>query len=38
MAAVLASGISETPVEFDGFQAINKSYPTFMEDYRKREK
>ena len=38
MAAVLASAISETPVEFDGFQAINKSYPTFMEDYRKLEK
>ena len=38
MAAVLASTISETPVEFDGFQAINKSYPTFMEDYRKLEK
>ncbi|MBR4369641.1 MAG: hypothetical protein IKS92_01225, partial [Victivallales bacterium] len=38
MAAILASAISETPVEFDGFQAINKSYPTFMEDYRKLEK
>ena len=38
MAAVLASDISVTPVEFDGFQAINKSYPTFMEDYRKLEK
>jgi len=38
MAAVLSSAISETPVEFDGFQAINKSYPTFMEDYRKLEK
>ena len=38
MAAVLASAISETPVEFEGFQAINKSYPTFMEDYRKLEK
>ncbi len=38
MAAVLASMISEKPVEFDGFQAINKSYPSFMEDYRKLEK
>ncbi|MBR6075196.1 MAG: hypothetical protein IKP87_07820 [Victivallales bacterium] len=38
LAAVLASGISEMPVEFDEFQAINKSYPTFMEDYRKLEK
>ncbi|MBO7090996.1 MAG: hypothetical protein J6W23_04365 [Victivallales bacterium] len=38
MAAVLASAISETPVEFEGFQAINKSYPTFMEDYKKLEK
>ena len=38
MAAVLASCISETAVQFDGFQAVNKSYPTFMEDYRKLEK
>ena len=37
MAAVLASVISETAVQFDGFQAVNKSYPTFMEDYRKLE-
>ena len=37
MAAVLASCISETAVQFDGFQAVNKSYPTFMEDYRKLE-
>ena len=37
MAAVLASCISKTAVQFDGFQAVNKSYPTFMEDYRKLE-
>ncbi|MBR6059016.1 MAG: 3-phosphoshikimate 1-carboxyvinyltransferase [Victivallales bacterium] len=38
MAAVLASCISEESVKFDGFKAIDKSYPTFMEDYRKLEK
>ena len=35
MAAAIASTISEEPVTIDGAEAVQKSYPTFFQDFNK---
>lgn len=34
MAAAISAAISDSPVTIDGFEAINKSYPTFLNHFK----